>query len=42
MGKRDDVHPGAILAVSAIARGKNTNQFDVRSLTVLTGYVQVH
>ncbi len=42
MGKRDDVHPGAVLAVSAIAWGKNTNQFDVRSLTVLTGYVQVY
>lgn len=41
MGKRGDVHPGAVLAVSAIARGKNTNQFYVRSLTVLTGYVQV-
>lgn len=42
MGNRDDVRPGAILEVSAQAQGRNSKRFSARSLTVLTGYVQVH
>lgn len=42
MGKRDALRPKAVLDVSVVAQGRNTNPLRVRTITVLTGYVQVH